>query len=84
MSGQRARQLGLRDYGRFDLILGMDSDNLQDIHARAPEGTSAQIGLLTDYLPDADGVPDPYYTRDFDGALALIEASIDALLEEIA
>ena len=32
---------------------------------------------------DADHVPDPYFTRDFDGALDLIEHCADALLDDL-
>ncbi len=36
---------------------------------------------MTDYPQRAIGlVPDPYYTRDFDGALDLIEDCADRLL----
>lgn len=84
MSDLRARQLKARDFAQFDLILGMDDRNLRDTLAVVPKGSNVQIGLLTDYLPNVDGIPDPYYTHDYNGALQLIEACIDALLEEIA
>jgi protein-tyrosine phosphatase len=80
MSGLRARQLAGPDYDAFDLIVGMDADNLTEITGRAPAGHSAAICCLTDYVEDADHVPDPYYTRDFEGALALIERCTDALI----
>ena len=83
MADLRARQLTIADYNRFDLIIGMDEENLADIRGRAPETATARIACLTDYVEHADHVPDPYYTRDFEGALALIERCVEALISEV-
>ncbi len=82
MSDLRARQLGLADFGEFDLIVGMDSENLDNIHALQPPDGTARVACLTDYVMDADHVPDPYFTRDFDGALSLIERCVDELIDQ--
>ena len=76
ISGLRARQVSAADFRRFDLILCMDAQNLARVEALRPEGASTPVRLFTDFAPDAgaDHVPDPYYTRDFDGALDLIAA----------
>lgn len=61
-------------------------------------GSDAVVRLFTDYLgadwdlggPDGGGternlaVPDPYYTRDFDGAIDLIEGCARGLLGDLA
>ncbi|MBE1292014.1 MAG: low molecular weight phosphotyrosine protein phosphatase [Rhodobacteraceae bacterium] len=87
LSDLRARQFVARDFERFDLIVGMDAENIANIEALRPEGSATEVRLFTDFAPDSGmtEVPDPYYTRDFDGALDLIEdcarglkASIDA------
>lgn len=82
LSDLRARQFGPGDFHRFDLILAMDSDNLSDIEAQRPEDGEAIVRLFTDYANDdsATHVPDPYYTRDFDGALDLIERCARGLI----
>lgn len=74
ISGLRARQVTAGDFGRFDLILCMDGQNLTRLEALRPEGSDTRLRLFTDFAPDAgaDHVPDPYYTRDFDGVLDLI------------
>jgi len=76
ISGLRARQITLRDFGAFDLILGMDAENIADIEALRPAGNQTEVRLLTDFAPEtgADHIPDAYYTHDYDGALDLIEA----------
>ena len=75
LSPLRARQVGVTDFDRFDLILAMDSRNLRDLEAMRPAGARADLRLFTDFAPDcgATDIPDPWYTRDFDGALDLIE-----------
>jgi len=71
----RARQFVARDFERFDLIVGMDAENIANIEVLRPDGSDTEVRLFTDYAPESgmSEVPDPYYTRDFDGALDLIE-----------
>ncbi|WP_102225892.1 low molecular weight protein-tyrosine-phosphatase [Acidimangrovimonas sediminis] len=81
ISDLRARKLTAADFGRFDLILAMDRENLADIEAQRPAGNDTPVRLFLDYAPGGpDEVPDPYFTRDFDGALDLIEAASHGLL----
>ena len=84
LSALRARQVRAADFHEFDLIVAMDGQNLADLRAMAPAG-GARVALFTDFAPDtgADHVPDPYFTRDFDGALLLIEACADGLLDQL-
>lgn len=81
LSGLRARQFRAADFDAFDLILAMDAENLMNIEALRPSGNQTPVQVFTDYGPtDADHVPDPYYTRDFDGCLDLIEVCADGLV----
>ena len=82
LSPLRARQVSRADFDTFDLILAMDRDNLADLRAMAPEG-GARLALFLDPL-GGDDVPDPYYTRDFDGALRLIEQAAKAWAARLA
>ncbi len=77
----RASKFIAADFDRFDLIIGMDDNNIADIEALRPPGNETPVRLLTDFAPEtgADHVPDPYYTRDFDGALDLIETAVNGL-----
>lgn len=86
ISGLRARQFTAADFDRFDLILAMDERNRADIEALRPSGNATPVRLFTDHAPEsgADHVPDPYYTRDFDGALSLIEACAKGLCARLA
>ena len=78
MSDLRARQVRASDAQDFDLVIAMDEDNRRDLaHLNRP------VVLFTDYAAAsaATEVPDPYFTRDFDGALDLIETCADGLLD---
>ena len=85
-----SRQIRPADFEDFDLILAMDSDNLRDIQALAPdEEAAAKVRLLRSYDPDsADGdfdVPDPFYggARGFETVLDNVEAACRGLLAEL-
>ena len=72
----RARQVTQQDFHDVDLIFGMDAANLVDLNAMDP-GSRASVAPFD---PDRD-VPDPYYTRDFEEALRIIEAAADRILD---
>ena len=76
----RARKVKTADFQNFDLIIAMDAQNLIDIEALRPSNNRTPVHLFLDFgdHPVSD-VPDPYYTRDFDGALDLIEAASTVL-----
>lgn len=84
-SDLRARQFVAADFDHFDLIIGMDATNLADIETLRPLGNDTPVRCFTDYAPQSgmQEVPDPYYTRDFDGALDLIEDCAKGLKAEI-
>ena len=75
LSTLRARQVTKADFLEFDLILAMDRSNMSSLEdLRAPSG-GAELAL---FLGEGD-VPDPYYTRDFDGCIDLIEDRAEAM-----
>ncbi len=81
LSALRARQVSADDFARFDLILYMDGQNLREVEAMRPKGAEVPVRLFTDFVETGEtAVPDPYYTRDFDGALDLIERCARGLI----
>jgi len=86
ISDLRARLFNTDDFDRFDLIIGMDSDNLAEIEALRPPDNQTPVHLFTDYAPQtgATHVPDPYYTGDFEGVLDLIETAAQGLKDAIS
>lgn len=89
LANLRARQLNSADFGRFDLIIGMDTDNIAKIEHLRPSKNAVPVRLFTDYIPQSDPhygmdhVPDPYYTRDFNQTLDLIDAASRGLVAEL-
>ena len=82
----RARQVRAQDFDDFDLILAMDEDNLADLKRMQPNSARAELRLFLDFAPETGqtAVPDPYFTRDFEGALDLIERASDGLIASLA
>jgi low molecular weight protein-tyrosine phosphatase len=82
-----ARKVTVDDIDRFDLVIAMDTDNLNDLEAMAG-GTQQHIRLLGTFLDgyenndNAPSVPDPYYggTAGFEQVLDMIEAACPNML----
>lgn len=85
LSDLRARQFRTDDFTRFDLIVAMDSQNRADIEALRPPGNETPVHVFTEFAAHtgADHVPDPYYTREFEGALDLIEQAATGLKQHL-
>ena len=86
LSQLRARQVAAEDFGRFDLILAMDENNLANLRGLRPAGAGAELDLfLRRYQLALDEVPDPYYGGEegFEAVLDLVEQACDALILEI-
>ena len=79
LSQLKARQFTSNDFAQFDLIVAMDRQNQADIERLRPAGSATPVRLIAE-----QDVPDPYYTRDFDGALDVIEAASRRLLADIS
>jgi protein-tyrosine phosphatase len=81
LSAQRARQVTLRDFEAFDLIVAMDRGHLAALQGLCPPQHRAKLRLL---VPERD-VPDPYYGGDqgFERVLDMVEAACAGLLREM-
>ena len=81
LSAQRARQVRLRDFDEFHLVLAMDSGHLRALERMAPPRHRGKIRL---FAGDCD-VPDPYYggAEGFERVLDLVEERCRALLDEL-
>lgn len=83
----RARKFTSEDFGRFDLIVAMDSGHHAAIRRLAANGARATLFMFMDFVPDGGivDVPDPYYgdARDFEYVFDLIERGAQGLLAHI-
>lgn len=85
----RARRVQYSDFEDFDLIVGMDATNVDDLHARAATiEQKDKVVMMGDYIrqyPNYDHVPDPYYegSEGFELVLDLLEDACRNLLDSI-
>lgn len=85
----RSRPVATDDFLHFDLIIGMDDRNIDDLRERAPSPEAyRKIHRMTDYCtlhPHADHVPDPYYggAEGFEYVLDLLEDACAGLLARL-
>lgn len=84
----RSRPVDVEDFYNFDLIIGMDEQNIADLHEMAPStDAEKKIHRMVDYLKkiEATHVPDPYYggSEGFELVLDLLEDACDGLLSTL-
>ena len=88
ISNLRARQVCADDFYRFDHIVALDAQNLTDLRALQPAGSTARLSLLLDHVEGRTGqaVADPYYGDDavFDAAWADAAAGAAGLARRLA
>ncbi len=63
--GKRARKMTREDYDRYDMLIGMDHENLYDMRDICGGDPKGKISLLLDYTDHPRDVADPWYTGDF-------------------
>jgi protein-tyrosine phosphatase len=87
LSSLRARQVHALDFERFDLILAMDWQNLEELQSLCPPGQEHKLKRLMEFAPAGWGevVADPYYGgRDgFEHVLDHVEAACQGLLSHL-
>jgi protein-tyrosine phosphatase len=87
ISGLRGRRATADDILRFDYVLAMDLENLENLLEICPPGYEHKIRLLLEYAPQRPEreVPDPYFggANGFDRVLDMVDEAARGLLEEI-
>ena len=79
--GKTARQMTRSDYGRYDLLIGMDSYNIRNMRNIAGGDPEGKIRMLMDYTNRPGDVADPWYTGDFEATWRDVLEGCEALLE---
>lgn len=80
-----SRPLIIEDFYNFDMIFGMDKQNMKSLYKMAPEtSVENKIYRLTDFCVKykADDIPDPYYggPEGFDYVMDLLEDVCNGLI----
>jgi protein-tyrosine phosphatase len=75
------------DFDHFDIIIGMDDQNIRDLKRLAPKECQGKIRKMTDFLiqGQADEVPDPYYGGEagFEMVIDLLEDACEGLYQHL-
>ena len=81
ISNQKARQVKKEDFKKFDLIVGLDSSNIQNL-----KNIGCQNPLkLGNFGFDGADVPDPYFFDGFEGfdkVFEMIDICVKNLIDE--
>lgn len=64
--GHHARQLTRRDYDAYDLLIGMDEENLCGMRRICGGDAADKLHLLLEFTSRPGDVADPWYTGDFE------------------
>ena len=82
-AGKTSRQLRAEDYGKYDLLIGMDGRNLRNMGRICGGDPEGKIHLLMDYTDRPGEVADPWYTGDFERAWQDILEGCERLLAHL-
>lgn len=80
--GKRARQLVGADYDDYDILVGMDMENLRNMLRLFGGDPEHKLSRLLEHTGRPGDVADPWYTGDFDQTWRDVEAGCRAILEK--
>ena len=72
-----------QDYDRFDIILGMDSNNIRNILRICGSDAEGKVRKLLDLTDKPGDVADPYYMGNFEATYQDVLRGCKALLHKI-
>ena len=81
--GKRAVLLRKEDYQKYDLIIGMDHNNLRNMFRIIGSDPEGKISLLLDHSEQPGDIADPWYTGNFERTWDDILRGCKGLLKEI-
>ena len=79
--GKRAVQLKKEDYGKYDLLIGMDNTNIRYMHRILGGDPEGKIKLFLEYAGMSRDVADPWYTGKFEVTYNDVVTGCEALLD---
>lgn len=78
-----ARQIRAEDYEKFDVIIGMDGENMRDLQRLTHGDPQGKCHLLLSYAGEKRDVADPWFTGDFDVTYRDVVKGCQALLQAV-
>ena len=79
--GKTARQMTAADYGRYDLLIGMEEYNLRNMRRICGGDPEGKMHRLLDFTDRPGDIDDPWYTGDVESTWRDVLAGCRALLE---
>lgn len=80
---KRARQMTRADYGKYDLLIGMEARNVADMRRITGGDSEGKMRRLLDYSDSPRNIADPWYTGNFDETYDDIQEGCSALLDAL-
>lgn len=77
-----ARRMTAADYSRFDLIVGMDAENIRNILRITGGDPENKVRRLLEFTDRVRDIADPWYTGDFDETFRDIARGCRSILED--
>ena len=78
-----ARQLTKADYDKYDLLIGMDENNIRNMRRMLGGDPQGKIRKMMEFTGSHSDVADPWYTGGFDVTYSDITAGCEGLLKEL-
>ena len=82
-SPRAARILVRADYDRFDYLIGMDEENLDDMYRICGGDPEKKISLLLEWAGLSRDVADPWYTGNFEATYQDLIVGCTAFLNKL-
>ena len=77
-----ARRMTRDDYGRFDMIVAMDRQNLRNLLPFVGEDPERKVSLMLSHAGEDRSVADPWYTGDFSATYRDVLRGCEGILRE--
>lgn len=82
-AGKTARRMMRADYDAYDLLIGMDRENMANMRRICGGDPAGKMHRLLDFTARPGDVADPWYTGDFAATWRDVEAGCTALLARL-
>ena len=81
-TGFQSSKVKTSDFEHFDYLIAMDDDNLHQLEKQFGHHPDKMF-VITELVPELgyQGVPDPYFTHDFQETQNLLQAACQVLLQ---
>lgn len=80
-SGKTARQMSRADYERYDMLIGMDEENVRRMKAICGGDPDSKISKLLAFAGSSRSIVDPWYTGDFETTYRDVKQGCEALCD---